>query len=68
VLHEARKIYEFEVCGLRVEADRVSFYINAADGVVVIFLNRGQLPKKTATILKKLEPTPIFSAFFFALG
>jgi REP element-mobilizing transposase RayT len=32
VLRDARKIYEFEVRGLRVEADRVSFYINAADG------------------------------------
>jgi REP element-mobilizing transposase RayT len=41
VLREARKIYEFEICGLRVEAARVSFYINAADGVTVILLNRG---------------------------
>jgi REP element-mobilizing transposase RayT len=32
VLRDARKIYEFEVRGLRVEDDRVSFYINAADG------------------------------------
>jgi REP element-mobilizing transposase RayT len=32
VLHDARKVYEFEVRGLRVEADRVSFYINAVDG------------------------------------
>jgi REP element-mobilizing transposase RayT len=32
VLHEARKVYEFEVRGLRVEDDRVSFYINAMDG------------------------------------
>jgi REP element-mobilizing transposase RayT len=32
VFFEARKIYEFEVRGLRVEADRVSFYINAVDG------------------------------------
>jgi REP element-mobilizing transposase RayT len=32
VLHDVRKIYEFEVRGLRVEADRVSFYINAVDG------------------------------------
>jgi hypothetical protein len=44
VLHEARKIYECEVRGLRVEADRVSFYINAADEGVAILLNRGQLP------------------------
>jgi REP element-mobilizing transposase RayT len=32
VLHDARKIYEFEVRELRVGADRVSFCINAADG------------------------------------
>jgi REP element-mobilizing transposase RayT len=32
VLHDARKIYEFEIRGLRAEADRVSFYINAVDG------------------------------------
>jgi REP element-mobilizing transposase RayT len=32
VLHDARKIYEFKVSGLRVEDDRVSFYINAVDG------------------------------------
>jgi hypothetical protein len=46
VLHDARKIYEFEVRGLRVEDDRVSFYVNAVDVVAVIFLNRGQLPQK----------------------
>jgi REP element-mobilizing transposase RayT len=46
VLHEARKIYEFEVRGLRVEDDRVSFYINAVDGFAAILLNRGQLPQK----------------------
>jgi hypothetical protein len=46
VLHEARKVYEFEVRGLRVEVDKVSFYVNAADGFAVIFLNRGQLPQK----------------------
>jgi REP element-mobilizing transposase RayT len=32
VLHDARGIYEFEVRGLRVGDDRVSFYINAVDG------------------------------------
>jgi hypothetical protein len=32
VLREARGVYEFEVRGLRVEDNRVSFYINAADG------------------------------------
>jgi REP element-mobilizing transposase RayT len=32
VLCEARKFYEFEIRGLRIEADRVSFYINAVDG------------------------------------
>jgi REP element-mobilizing transposase RayT len=46
VLHEARKIYEFEVRGLRVEDDRVWFYINVANGFAVILLNRGQLPQK----------------------
>jgi hypothetical protein len=44
VLYETRKIYEFEVRGLRVEAYRVSFYINAVDGFAAILLNRGQLP------------------------
>jgi REP element-mobilizing transposase RayT len=46
VLRDARKVYEFEVRELRIEADRVSFYINAVGGVAVIFLNRGQLPQK----------------------
>jgi REP element-mobilizing transposase RayT len=35
VLHEARGVYEFEIRGLRVEADRVSFYIKAADGFML---------------------------------
>jgi REP element-mobilizing transposase RayT len=52
VLHEARKVYEFEMRGLRVEEDRVSFYINAVDGVVVILLNRGQLLQKPFQFLK----------------
>jgi hypothetical protein len=64
VLHEARKIYEFEVHGLRVEADRVSFYINAADGVAAILSNRGQLPQKTVPILKNLKKNPLFLRFF----
>jgi hypothetical protein len=42
----ARLIYEFEVRGLRVEADRVSFYVNAVDGFAAILLNRGQSPQK----------------------
>jgi hypothetical protein len=46
VLHEARKIYEFEVRGLRVEDDRVSFYVNAMDGFAVMLLNREQTPQK----------------------
>jgi hypothetical protein len=46
VLHEARKVYEFEVRALRVEGDRVSFYITAVDGFADILLNRGQLPQK----------------------
>jgi hypothetical protein len=35
VLREARGIYEFEIRGLRVEADHVSFYIKAADGFML---------------------------------
>jgi hypothetical protein len=35
VLREARGVYEFEIRELRVEADRVSFYINAADGLML---------------------------------
>jgi hypothetical protein len=46
VLCEAWGVYEFEVRGLRVDADRVSFYINAVDGVAVILLQRGQLPQQ----------------------
>jgi hypothetical protein len=46
VLCEAWGFYEFEVCGLWVDADRVSFYIKAVDGVAVILLNRGQLPQQ----------------------
>jgi hypothetical protein len=46
VLCEAWGFYEFEVCGLRVEDGRVSFYINAVAEVVVILLNRGQLSQK----------------------
>jgi hypothetical protein len=52
VLHEARKIYEFEVRGLRIDENRVSFCINAADEIAVILLNRGQLPKKPFRFLK----------------
>jgi hypothetical protein len=33
VLHEARKIYEFEVRGLRVEEDRVSFISTPRTGL-----------------------------------
>jgi hypothetical protein len=46
LLREAWKVYEFEIRGLRVEADRVSFCINAAEGFAAIRLNRGQLPQK----------------------
>jgi REP element-mobilizing transposase RayT len=64
VLHEARKIYEFEVRELRVEADRVSFYINAADGIAVILLNRRYLPQKKSSNFEKFEKNPLFSRFF----
>jgi hypothetical protein len=63
VLRDARKIYEFEVRGLRVEVDRVSFYINAVDGVAAIRLNRGQPSEKTDPILKNLKKN-IFYVFF----
>jgi hypothetical protein len=46
VLREARGIYEFEVRELRIEDDRVSFYVNDVDEVAVILLNRGQPPQK----------------------
>jgi REP element-mobilizing transposase RayT len=35
VLREARGVYEFEIRGLRVEANRVSFYIKAANGFML---------------------------------
>jgi hypothetical protein len=65
VLHEARKIYEFEVRGLRVEAGRVSFYTNVEDEFAVILLNLGQLPQKKVPIFKNLKKTH-FSLFFRA--
>jgi REP element-mobilizing transposase RayT len=61
VLHDARGVYEFEVRGLRVENDRVSFYINAADEVAVIHLNRGQLPQKKGS---NFEKKTFFRGFF----
>jgi REP element-mobilizing transposase RayT len=64
VLCGARKIYEFEVRELRVEDDRVSFYINGVDGVAAILLNRGQPSEKTDPILKKLKKITIFYVFF----
>jgi REP element-mobilizing transposase RayT len=63
VLRDTRKIYEFEIRGLRVEADRVSFYINAVDGVAVMLLNRGQLPQKNVPILKNLKKNIFFAVF-----
>jgi hypothetical protein len=55
VLRNARKVYEFEVRGLRVEAGRVSFYINDADEVAVILLDQGHLPQKKVPILNNLK-------------
>jgi hypothetical protein len=63
VLCEARGVYEFEVRELRVEDDRVSFYINAVDGVAVILLNRGQLPQNRSNF-EKFEKKSIFLRFF----
>jgi hypothetical protein len=54
------------VRGLRVEADRVSFYINSVDGVAAIRLNRGQPSEKTAPILKKLKKKSLFLRSFLA--
>jgi hypothetical protein len=64
VLCDARKIYEFEIRGLRVEEDRVSFYINAVDGVAAILLNRGQLPQKSCSNFEKSEKNHFFRVFF----
>jgi hypothetical protein len=61
VLCKARKLYEFEIRELRVEDDRVSFYINAADEVAVILLNRGQFPQKKVPILRNLKKVPFFA-------
>jgi REP element-mobilizing transposase RayT len=61
VLHEAWKIYEFEVRGLRVEDDRASFYINDADEVAVILLNRGQPTQKKCANFERFEKKPLFS-------
>jgi hypothetical protein len=55
VLCAVRGVYEFEIRELRVEADRVSFYINDADEVTAILLNRGQLPQKKVPILNNLK-------------
>jgi REP element-mobilizing transposase RayT len=62
MLREARGVYEFEIRGLRVEDNRVSFYINAVDGFMVILLNRGQLPQKPLQFGKN----PLFSLVFCA--
>jgi hypothetical protein len=64
VLHKGRKVYEFEVRELRVEDDRVLFYVNAVDGVAAILLNRGQPSEKTDPILKNLKKITIFYVFF----
>jgi hypothetical protein len=66
VLHDERGVYEFEVRGLRVEADRVSFCVNAADEVAAILRDRGEPLQKTAPVLKNLKKT--FFRGFFALG
>jgi hypothetical protein len=67
LLREVLGIYQFEVRGLRVEEDRVSFYINAVDGVAVILLNREQLPQKSCSNFEKFEKNHFFCGFF-ALG
>jgi hypothetical protein len=63
VLHEARKIYEFEVRGLRVDDDRVSFYINAVDGVAANSSIGDSFLKKAVSISKKLKKIHFFCGF-----
>jgi hypothetical protein len=63
VLRDARKVYEFEVCGLRVEDDRVSFYINAVDGGCGYIPQSGTTPAKTVPILKNLKKIHFFAVF-----
>jgi REP element-mobilizing transposase RayT len=53
VLYEVRGIHEFEVRGLRVEANRVSFYINAADGFLLPDIM--QLVKQTFAVRFNVE-------------
>jgi hypothetical protein len=67
VLRETRKIYEFEVRELRVDDDRVLFYVNAADGFAAMLLNRGQPPQKKRSNFEKFEKNTI-SCGFFVLG
>jgi hypothetical protein len=64
LLREVRKIYEFEVRELRVEDDRVLFFINAVDGIAAILLNRGQPLKKTTPVLRNLKKNYNFRGFF----
>jgi hypothetical protein len=64
VLCAACGVYEFEVRELRVEDDRVSFYINAMNGFAVILRYRGEPLKKNAPVLKNLKKNTIFYVFF----
>jgi hypothetical protein len=63
VLHDARKIYEFEVCGLRAEENRVSFCVKAANGVAAILRDRGS-PRKNRSNFEKFEKNHFFRGFF----
>jgi hypothetical protein len=64
VLCNARGVYEFEIRGLRAGEDRVSFYINAADEVAVILLNRGQPSQKKRSNFEKFDKIRFFCDFF----
>jgi hypothetical protein len=64
VLRDARKIYEFVVRGLRVDDDRVSFYINAVDGGCGYTPQSGTASTKTATVLKNLKKIHFLRGFF----
>jgi hypothetical protein len=64
VLCGARGIYEFEVRELCVEADRVSFCVNAADEVAVIYTPQSETAyTKAVPVLKNLKKSTFFTIF-----
>jgi hypothetical protein len=63
-LHEALKIYEFEVRELRVEDDRVSFFYLCRGRVCGYTPQSGTAPAKTVPTLKNLKRIHFFRGFF----